>query len=379
MEKRTNRKWILKTRPKGMFELTDFEKQAVILPELEENQVLLKSLYLSFDPTQRTWAAFDTYMPAVPLGEVMRAFGLGQVIESKNKKFKVGDIVGGLIGWQEYVIFNVHEKSLMDFFIIPPYLKLDLSLALMITGLTAYFGMFEIGKPKLGETVVVSGAAGATGSIAGQLAKIAGAHVIGIAGGTKKCQWLIQKGHFDDVIDYKTENIEKRLGELCPNGVDVFFDNVGGGTLDAVILHIAQGARIVLCGQISEYNKFDSSDSRQITSEKLYGVKSLGRLILSRALMKGFIVTDFRSRNVEGFSLLNRWTEENRIEQAIDMREGFDQIPETMLRIFEGKNLGKQLLKLSDPPFPLRRQFLGHLIFKMLGAYYAWKRGFALT
>lgn len=376
MEKRTNRQWILKSRPKGAFKSTDFEKREVSLPELKENQVLLKSLYLSFDPTQRTWAAMDTYMPAVPVGDVMRAIGMGQVVESTNKKFQAGDIVGGLIGWQEYVLFDADKKGLMDFFVIPPFLKLDLTLALMITGLTAYFGMFEIGKPKPGETVVVSGAAGATGSIAGQLAKIAGSRVIGIAGGTKKCQWLLQKGHFDAVIDYKSENIEKRLGELCPKGVDVFFDNVGGETLDAAILHIARGARIVLCGQISEYDKFDSSDSRDIVSEKLYGVKSLGRLITSRAMMKGFIVMDYMKRNVEGLSLLNRWVDEGKIEQAIDMQEGFDHIPETLLRIFEGKNIGKQLLKLSDPPLPLRSQAIGKLMFKILGAYFVWKKGF---
>lgn len=366
----------MKSRPKGAFKSSDFEKKEVTLPELKENEVLLKSLYLSFDPTQRTWAAMDTYMPAVPLGEVMRAFGLGQVVESKNKKYQVGDIVGGLTGWQEYVLFDAEKKGLMDFFIIPPYLKLDLTLALMITGLTAYFGMFEIGRPKPNETIVVSGAAGATGSIAGQLAKIAGARVIGIAGGTKKCQWLLQKCHFDEVIDYKSENIEKRLSALCPKGVDVFFDNVGGETLDAVILHIAQGARIVLCGQISEYDKFDSSDSREILSEKLYGVKSLGRLITSRGMMKGFIVMDYMKRNAEGLSLLNRWVEEGKIEQAIDMQEGFDHIPETLLRIFEGKNIGKQLLKLSDPPLPLRSQAVGRFMFKILGAYFAWKKGF---
>jgi NADPH-dependent curcumin reductase CurA len=372
MQGKTSSQWILKTRPEGRFKLSDFEKRQMPVSELKENEVLLKTLYLSFDPTQRGWAAMDTYMPAVKLGEVMRAIGLGQVIESKNKKYKVGDIVAGLLGWQEYVLIAADAKE-GDFAVLPPFLKLDLTLSFMITGLTAYFGLFDIGKPKRGETVVVSGAAGATGSIVGQLAKLAGARVIGIAGGAKKCAWLTEKLGFDGAIDYQNENVQKRVAELCPKGVDVFFDNVGGEIMDAVLLNLALNSRIVLCGQISQYEKIDSADTAGMG--KVYGVKSLAMLTIARATMKGFIILDYQRRNPEGLVLLNKWVDEGKLIAAIDMQEGFDNIPQTLIRLFEGKNMGKQLLKLSDPVLPLKSGRIGKAMFKLLGSFYSWKTG----
>jgi NADPH-dependent curcumin reductase CurA len=253
--------------------------------------------------------------------------------------------------------------------LIPPYIDIPLILAESLTGSTAYFGLKEIGKPKSGETVLISGAAGATGSIAGQIAKLKGARVIGIAGGKDKCRWLKEKAHFNETIDYKSENIEKRIGELCPKGVDVFFDNVGGEILDAALLHLAMGARIVLCGQISQYDKIDQISKGAHT----YGVKGTAMLIMRRAKMQGFIVTDYKEKMTESLLCLNQWIEDGKIVQEIDLKEGFENIPETLIRIFEGKNIGKQLLKLSDPPFPLNKTYIGKTLFKAYQRFVSWR------
>lgn len=368
-----NSQWTLQSRPSGRFKESDFEKQQVALPKLEANQVLLKTLYLSFDPTQRGWAALDTYLPAVALGEVMRAVGIGQVIESRSDKYKAGDLVAGLIGWQEYCLFDANPQNLKDYSIIPPVMNPELILALMLTGSTAYFGLTEIGKIKAGETLVVSGAAGATGSIAGQLGKLLGARVIGIAGGPEKCQWLKDTAHFDETIDYKSENVERRLAELCPKGVDVFFDNVGGETMDAVLVHLALGARIIMCGLISEYDKMNSPNPTDPGQGALYGIKGLGALLIARGTLKGFIVLDYANRFSESLMVLGKLHGEGKLIQAIDMQEGFDNIPSTLLRIFKGQNIGKQLLKLSDPPLPMRTNALTSFAFKLMGSYHVSK------
>lgn len=355
-----NRQWLLKSRPEGKFKVADFEKREVETPELQNGQVLLKTLYLSFDPTQRGWAAIDTYLPAIPVGDVMRAFGVGQVIDSQHKNFKRGDLVFGLIGWQEYALLDLNKPSLMKFSIIPPYIDLPLFLSENITGSTAYFGMTEIGKPKSGDTVLISSAAGATGSVAGQIAKLKGARVIGIAGGEEKCRWLKEIVHFDEAIDYKNENVEKRLGELCPKGIDVFFDNVGGETLDAALLHLAHGARIVLCGAISQYDKISTNRN----NDSIYGIKGIPMLISRRAKIQGFVVLDYKKRLTESILCLTQWIEDGKIVQEFDISEGFENIPKTLIRLFEGQNRGKQLLKLSDPPLPLNKTPIGNLLFR---------------
>ena len=367
-----NNQWILKSRPVGDFKLSDFERQQVDIPDLREGQVLIKTLVLSFDPTQRGWAAVDSYMPAVALNDVMRAFGIGQVISSKHKKFKKGDLVSGMLGWQEYACIDMGEQQPKRVFVLPPYIDIQLSLALMLTGLTAYFGLKEIGKPKAGDTVLVSGAAGATGSIVGQIAKIWGARVVGIAGGPQKCQWLKDVAHFDGVIDYKNDDVHKRIGELCPQGIDVYFDNVGGELLDIALLHLAQKARVVVCGQISQYNKINPQES-QVATTNAYGVKGIGRLIINRAKMEGFLVSEYMNNSIEALLCLNQWVEDGKIVQHIDLNEGFENIPETLIGIFQGKNLGKQLLKLSDPPLPLNKSFFGKWLFNAFQRYCAWK------
>lgn len=366
MSGRKNRQWILRSRPGGMVSPAQFEQRIVDVAPLEAGQVLAQTLYLSFDPTQRAWMAMETYMPIVALGEPMRAAGIAQVIESRHAKFKPGDIVNALCNWQEFLVFEPDKPGLAAATKLPAHLDPALLLALSLTGLTAYFGLLEIGRPQAGDTVLVSGAAGATGSIVGQIAKIRGCRVIGIAGGAKKCAWLTDKGGFDAAIDYKHDDIGARLSALCPHGVNVYFDNVGGPITDEVLLHIAQNARVVLCGAISQYNT-DPQD--------LYGLKNYLSLILNRGTTQGFIILDYLDRAVEALLCLNKWIEDGRITQEIDLQEGFENIPATLTRIFTGDNLGKQLLKLGDPPLPLNTSAVQKFAFDLMSRYVAWRKG----
>ena len=223
---------------------------------------------------------------------------------------------------------------------LPPGVTPAMALGVLgVTGLTAYWGLLDLGEPKEGETVLVSGAAGATGSVAGQIARIKGCRVVGIAGGDEKCTWLKEVARFDDVIDYKSENVDARIGELCPNRVDVFFDNVGGDILEAALNHINMRARVVLCGGISAYN----------ATEVQPGPSNLMNLVIMRARMEGFIVLDYMDRVAEAAADLVGWIQSGELVHREDIQEGFENIPDTLNRLFTGKNIGKQLLKLADP------------------------------
>jgi NADPH-dependent curcumin reductase CurA len=358
-----NRQWILTGRPEGMLDASIFELRESPIPKLENREVLAKTLYFSFDPTQRMWMAKDTYMPIVPLGQPMRAVCAAQVIESKHPKYKVGDMVNGIGSWQEYISFSPDDEESPPTK-VPGHLDPALTLALAGTGLTAYFGMLEIGKPKPGETVLVSGAAGATGSVAGQIAKMRGCRVIGIAGGPEKCAWLTEKARFDASIDYKNDDVEQRIGALCPDGIDVYFDNVGGEILDAALLHLAMHARVVLCGSISQYNAGEGEQ---------YGIKNHMELVVQRGRAEGFIILDYLDRAIEALLCLNKWVDEGKIVQEIDMQEGFENVPATLTRIFTGANLGKQLLKVADPPLPLRTSGVEQAVMGVLARYFEWR------
>jgi NADPH-dependent curcumin reductase len=241
----------LNARPAGNLTGEEFLWNEAPIPRPSDGQVLIRTLWLSVDPAQRIWMARDSYKPAVPLGDVMQSFAVGQVIESRHPDFKPGDLVRGDFSWQDYVVTDGKGFGAMQK--VAPGTPPNLALSLFgVNGLTSYFGMIEIGKIKAGETVVVSGAAGATGSVAGQIAKIKGCRVIGTAGGKDKCVWLVNEAHFDATIDYKSEDVGVRLSALCPNGIDVFFDNVGGEVLNEVLARINLNARIVLCGSISK-------------------------------------------------------------------------------------------------------------------------------
>lgn len=365
MQQRMNRQWILRARPKGTVDPSLFELRETPVPALADGQVLAQTMYLSFDPTQRIWMAMDSYVPIIPLGEPMRAGGIAQVIESRHPKYRPGDLISYLCGWQEYVLLEPDRPELFPPAKIPGHLDPALTLALSLTGLTAYFGLLDIAKPKAGETVLVSGAAGATGSIAAQIAKLKGCRVIGIAGGPEKCAWLYEKAKVDAAIDYKKESVGERLDALCPEGVDVYFDNVGGEMLDEVLLRLALHARIVLCGAISQYD----------TAKAPYGLKNYLSLIINRGTAQGFIVLDYMDRAVEALLCLNKWIEDGKLVQEIDMQHGFEQIPATLMRLFSGANLGKQLLKVSDPPLPVRSRAMEEAGFKLMSAYMAWRKG----
>lgn len=337
----TNRQWLLHSRPEGMVTEANFKQHAAAMPEpdLAAGEFLVRNLYLSFEPAMRGWMEDEpSYLPPAELNVPMRSTALAQVVRSENPEFPAGSLVQGMFGWQEYAIGG--GESLFPASLIPEGVPPTMPLTVLGgTSLTAYFGLLRIGQPKEGETVVVSGAAGATGSIAAQIAKIKGCRVIGIAGGEQKCNWLLNDLGLDGAIDYKAESVEARLGELCPNGINVFFDNVGGDTLQAAIAHIAQFGRIVLCGAISEYN--DAQPSA--------GPNNLMNLVKFSVRMEGFIMFNYIDEIDTAFNDLGSWLAEGKLVWKEDIQEGFDAIPATFLRLFAGKNDGKQLLKLADP------------------------------
>ncbi|MBL6689489.1 MAG: NADP-dependent oxidoreductase [Pseudomonadales bacterium] len=335
-----NRQWLLAKRPHGIVTRDNFEYAEGPIPDPGDGEVLVRNLFLSFDPTQRGWMEDrESYLPPVQIGEPMRAGSIGQVVESNNPDFARGDIVQTTGGWQDFLVV-APGQGVMGLSKVPEGVPPEMMLSVLgVTGLTAYFGLLDLGEPKEGETVLVSGAAGATGSVAGQIAKIKGCRVVGIAGGPDKCRWLKEEAGFDDVIDYKNEDVDARIAETCPNKVDVFFDNVGGDILEAALNHINMKARVVLCGGISAYN----------ATEPVPGPTNLMNLVIMRARMEGFIVIDYMHRAGEAIGELMGWINAGQLKYQVDMQEGFDNIPDTLNRLFTGKNLGKQLLKIADP------------------------------
>jgi len=336
----TNRQWLLAKRPHGLVGEDNFTYEENPIPEPGDGEVLVRNLYLSFDPTQRGWMEDrESYLPPVALGEPMRAGSVGQVVTSNHADFEAGDLVQTTGGWQDFVVVSP-ATSVMGLTKIPAGITPEMMMSVLgVTGLTAYWGLLDLGKPEAGETVLVSGAAGATGSIAGQIAKIKGARVVGIAGGAQKCGWLKEELGFDDVIDYKNENVAERIAATCPNKVDVFFDNVGGDILQAALDNINMHARVVLCGGISGYN----------ATEPVPGPNNLMNLVIMRARMEGFIVIDYMNRSGEAIADLLKWIEAGDLKFQVDVQEGFENIPTTLQRLFTGQNLGKQLLKIADP------------------------------
>jgi NADPH-dependent curcumin reductase CurA len=335
-----NRQWVLAKRPYGMVNKDNFEYREAAIPTPGEGELLVRNLYFSFDPTQRGWMEDrESYLPPVAIGEVMRAGSVGQVVESRHAGFSVGDLVQTTGGWQDFLVVRPGSgwpgvSKLMPG--VTPPMALGV---LGVTGLTAYWGLLDLGQPKPGETVLVSGAAGATGSVAGQIARIKGCRVVGIAGGADKCRWLKEVARFDAVIDYKSEDVNERIGALCPDRVDVFFDNVGGSILEAALNHINMRARVVLCGGISGYN----------ATKPQPGPTNLMNLVIMRARMEGFIVIDYMDRNHIAVPELLQWIQAGDLVHQEDIQEGFENIPDTLNRLFTGRNTGKQLLKIADP------------------------------
>ena len=335
-----NRQWLLASRPNGMVSEANFDYVETPIPEIQAGEVLVRNLYLSFDPTQRGWMTDrESYLPPVEIGAPMRAGSVGQVMSSQHPDYAVGQLVQTTGCWQDYVV-AAPGRGPMGLTILPDNVSPEMMLSVFgITGLTAYFGLLDIGDPKPGETVLVSGAAGATGSVVGQIAKIKGCRVVGIAGGAKKCAWLKEEGGFDDVIDYKSEDVGEAIQRTCPDRVDVFFDNVGGAILEATLDHIALHSRIVMCGAISGYN----SDSA------VPGPKNLMNIISRRTKMQGFIILDYIDQAPSAIAQLGEWIAKGQMRFEVDVQTGFENIPATLKRLFTGENMGKQLLKIADP------------------------------
>ncbi len=360
-----NRQWLLASRPRGTVAETDFSYHEAPCPEIGGGQLLVRTLYVSVDPGLRGWLtrspeylsqAIDLYLDAIfvtrgqmtvppeynaplPIGSVMCGAGLGQVVESRHPEFAVGDFVSGLLGWQDYCASDGTARVPVSRFKrvhpLPRYLGVFGN-----SGMTAYFGMLDVARPREGETVLVSGAAGATGSIAAQIARIQRCRVIGIAGGAEKCRWLAEELGLDAAIDYKSENLDARLKELCPDGVNVYFDNVGGRTLEIVLDHMATWGRIALCGAISDYDH-DGTPT---------GPANLVHLATRRIRMEGFLAPDYSPRYREARRQLSAWLATGALKSCEDIHEGFENIPRAFLGLFRGANIGKAMVKLADAP-----------------------------
>ncbi len=331
-----NRQILLRRRPTGLVQPEDTELTSGPAPEPADGEALLRTTYVGLDAAVRTWLNDQpSYLPPVQLGEVIRAAGIGEVVASRCEAFAVGDVVTTLTGFQEYVIVRDDVFS-------TPIPGEDDQLAIMSvygpTGATAYFGMTDIGRPKEGETVVVSAAAGATGSVAGQIAKIAGARVVGIAGGPQKCRAVVEDFGFDACIDYKNDDLPAALKQHCPRRVDVYFDNVGGWILDAVLGRLASNARVVLCGVISSY----------LTGEHP-GPANYVNLLSKTALMQGFNALDQWGRFDEAFGALRRWEAEGRLRHRQTIFSGIESCVAALNGLFTGANIGKTLVKISEP------------------------------
>jgi NADPH-dependent curcumin reductase CurA len=331
----SNRQLLLHSRPKGLLAPGDLQLAETQMPELKDGQALAKVKYLSVDPTMRIWMAMDSYLPAVAIGEVMRAGGLAEVIESKHAQFKKGDKIVGLTGLQEYVLIEVQSR--LPFQKIPsiPFVSDTLFLgALGMTGITAYFGMTEIGKPQKGETLVVSAAAGATGSVAGQIGKIHGCRVVGIAGTDEKCKWLMGELGFDAAINYKHPDWKEQLAGATPKGVDIDYENVGGEIMEAVLDRMNLHGRVVVCGFISGYMK---EAPEQI---------GLGLMIVKRLKVEGFMVLDYASRFTEAATQLGKWKMMGKLKDRQTVVEGLEKAPDAINMLFSGGNIGKLLVKV---------------------------------
>jgi NADPH-dependent curcumin reductase CurA len=331
----TNHQFRLAARPVGMPRRTDWNFVEEPAREPGANEVLVKVQYLSLDPAMRGWMnEGKSYIPPVQIGEVMRAGGVGQVVASNHSGFKVGDSVYGTLGIQEYATLDGKSLTKVDTTLASAPVLLG---ALGMPGMTAYFGLLDIGKPQQGETVVVSGAAGAVGSVVGQIAKIKGCRVVGIAGGREKCDYLVRNLGFDAAIDYKSEEVKKTLKQHCPKGVDVYFDNVGGDILDVVLTQLARHARIVICGAISQYN----------TTTGVKGPANYMSLLVNRASMTGMVVFDYADRYPEAMQEMAGWIAAGKLQTREDIVEGLETFPETLLKLFKGENTGKLVLKVT--------------------------------
>jgi hypothetical protein len=335
MKTRVNHQFRLARRPVGMFQRSDFDYAEAPVPEPGEGEVLVKIQYISLDPAARGWMnEGTTYVPGVGIGEVMRAPAVGRVLVSKDPGVAVGDHVVGFLGVQEYAVASAQHLTRVDPRLAPLPVYLG---TLGLPGMTAYFGLLEVGKARAGDTVVVSGAAGAVGQVVGQIAKIKGCHVVGIAGGSEKCAYLRSIG-FDAAIDYKHDDVNAALKQHCPKGIDVYFDNVGGEILDIVLTQLAMHARVVICGAISQYNE-----------AAIKGPSNYLALLFYRATMEGMVVHDYAGRFGDAAREIAGWMAAGQLKSRETVVEGLENFPETLAKLFKGENTGKLVLKVTEP------------------------------
>jgi NADPH-dependent curcumin reductase len=331
-----NRQFKLTSRPVGMVKRSDFEFAAAPAAEPGPGEALVRVLYLSLDPAMRGWMNEGrSYVPPVGLGEVMRAGGVGRVVASNDPSLAVGDMVVGGTGVQDYAVLKAKELTKVDPRVapLPRYLG-----ALGMPGLTAYFGLLDIGQPKEGETVLVSAAAGAVGAVAGQIAKIKGCRVVGIAGGPDKCQYVVEDLGFDAAVDYKNEDVRAGLARHCPKGIDIYFDNVGGEILDIALSKLSRRARLIICGAISQYNN----------PESIQGPRNYLSLLINHARMEGFVVFYYAARYPEGMQALAGWMSAGKLKAREHIVEGLETFPETLQMLYRGENFCKLVLKVAD-------------------------------
>ena len=329
-----NRQWIYASKPSGQVGPEHFEMRNAAMPEPGDGEVLVRSTLLSLDPASRAWMAGRTYRSQLMPGDLMAGWGLGEVVKSNSPKFEPGDRVSGEYGWQEYAVLGASRLTKHDKRHAPEHILG----ALGITGLTAYFGMIDVGRPRPGETVLVSGAAGAVGSIAGQIARINGCRVIGTTGGAEKCEWLKRDLGFDAAIDYKEGNVARQLKSVCPEGVDVYFDNTGGEVLEAALARMNLWGRVVCCGNVSQYNATTPSPGPM-------GVP--GFLVTKRIRMEGFVVMDFYNRREQAEKALAGWIEQGKLKAPVDVVNGFENMPSALAGLFAGKNRGKLMVRVG--------------------------------
>lgn len=334
-----SRRLVLAQRPTGMVDAHTVRLETVPVPEPTDGQAVVRVRYLSIDPTIRTWMDdAPGYLPPIEVGAVVRSGAIGEVVASRSVRYAVDDTVFGMLGWQDHAVIDEGEAAAQ---VIPAGIEPTAALSIFgVTGMTAYFGLLDVGRPEAGDTVVVSGAAGATGSVVGQIARIKGAgRVVGIAGSAEKCAWLVDELGFDAAVDYKHDDVAARLREECPDGIDVYFDNVGGQILDTCLSQLAIGARIVCCGAISAYNDRGASP----------GMQNYFALITRRARMQGFLVLDYLDRFGEAQLEMFGWVASGEVKHAEHVIEGLEAAPDALNLLFTGGNTGKVVVAVDQP------------------------------
>jgi len=336
MEQDINRQVLLKSRPEGIPEAENFEIVNTPLPELGDNEILVRNIYLSVEPAMRGWVSeVANYSEPVPLGAVMRAFAVGRVAASRHSKFQTGEFVTGMFGWQDYAAV---KAKMIQRKVTPTDVPISTSLGVLgLNGLTAYFGLLDIGQPKPGETVVVSTAAGAVGSCVGQIARIKECRTVGITGGPEKVKICRDEFGYDAAIDYKAGDLDPALAAACPEGVDVYYDNTAGTISDEVLKHLKLGARVVICGTASIAN----------WEPIPMGLRVERHLLVKRARMQGFLVLDFADRYADALQELTQWVRQGLIRYREDILDGIEQAPDAIAGLYRGENFGKRLIRIA--------------------------------